>query len=44
MQNETISDLYTDDKKSKYSSNLKDTLKSDKKRIMKNSTPTEAAI
>ena len=40
IQNQTIFELYTDDNKSKYSSNL--ILKSAKK-IMKNSTPTEAA-
>ena len=31
MQNQTILELYTDDKKSKYSSNAKDILKSAKK-------------
>ena len=40
IQNQTIFELYTDDNKSKYSNNL--ILKSAKK-IMKNSTPTEAA-
>ena len=40
MQNQTIFELYTDDNKSKYSSNPKDILKSAKK-IMKNSTPSE---
>ena len=40
MQNQTIFELYTDDNKSKYSSNPKDILKSEKK-IMKNSTPSE---
>ena len=39
MQNQTIFELYTDDNKSKYSSNPKDILKSaKKKRIMKNSS------
>ena len=33
MQNETIFELYTDDNKSKYSSNPKDILKSAKKKI-----------
>ena len=37
MQNQTLSELYTDDNKSKYSSNLKDIFKSEKK-VMKNST------
>ena len=40
MQNQTIFELY-DDNESKYSSNPRDILKSAKK-IMKNSTPTEA--
>ena len=40
MKNQTIFELYTDDNKSKYSSNPKDILKSAKK-IMKNSTPSE---
>ena len=40
MQNQTIFELYTDDNKSKYSSNPKDILKSEKK-IMKNYTPSE---
>ena len=40
MQNQTIFELYTDDNKSKYSSNPKDILKSEKK-IMKNSTPSK---
>ena len=40
MRNQTIFELYTDDNKSKYSSNPKDILKSAKK-IMKNSTPSE---
>ena len=40
MQNQTIFKLYTDNNKSKYSSNPKDILKSAKK-IMKNSTPSE---
>ena len=31
MQNQTISELYTDDNKSKYSSNPKDSSKSEKK-------------
>ena len=31
MQNETIFELYADDNKSKYSSNSKDILKSEKK-------------
>ena len=39
MENQTILELYTDDNKSKYSSNPKDILKSaKKKRIMKNSS------
>ena len=38
MQNQTIFESYTDDNKSKYSSNPKEILKSAKK-IMKNSTP-----
>ena len=42
MQNETIFELYTDDNKSKFSSNPKDIPKSAKK-FMKNFTPTEAA-
>ena len=41
MQNQTIFELYTDDNKSKYSSNHKDILKSAKK-IIKNSTHTDA--
>ena len=41
MQNQTIFQVYTDNNKSKYSSNPKDILKSAKK-LMKNSTPTEA--
>ena len=41
MQNQTIFELYTDDNKSKYSSNPKDILKSKKKKKMKNSTPNE---
>ena len=40
MKNQTIFELYTDNNKSKYSSNPKDILKSAKK-IMKNSTPSE---
>ena len=40
MQNQTIFELYTDDNKSKYSSNTKNILKSAKK-IMKNSLPNE---
>ena len=32
MQNETISEIYTDDKKSKYSSNPNDTFESAKKK------------
>ena len=40
MQNQTIFKLYTDDNKSKYSSNPKVILKSEKK-IIKNSTPSE---
>ena len=40
MQNQTIFELYADDNKSKYSSNLNDILKSTKK-VMKNSTPKE---
>ena len=35
MQNETIFELYTDDNKSKYSSNPKDILKSEKKNYEK---------
>ena len=31
MQNQTISELYTDDNRSKYSKNLKDIVKSAKK-------------
>ena len=42
MQNQTIFELYTNDNKSKYSSNPKDILKS-AKNFLKNSTPTEAA-
>ena len=42
MENQTIFDLYTDDSKSKYSSNPKEILKSATK-FLKNSTPTEAA-
>ena len=42
MQNQRIFELYTDNNKSKYSSNPKDILKSGKKKkIMKNSTPSE---
>ena len=42
MQNQTIFELYTDDSKSRYSSNPKD-IKSEKKKkkIMKISTPSE---
>ena len=41
MQNQTIFELYTDDNKSKYSSNPKDILKSEKKKKKKkNSTPS----
>ena len=40
MQNQTIFELYTDNNKSKSSSNPKDIVKSEKK-IMKNSTPSE---
>ena len=40
LKNQTIFQLNTDDKKSKYSSNPKDILKSGKK-IMRNSTPSE---
>ena len=40
MQNQTIFKLYTDDKKTRYSSNPKDILKSAKK-IMKNSTSSK---
>ena len=44
MQNQTIFELYTDDNKSKYSSNPKDILKSaKKKKIMKNSTSSEVS-
>ena len=39
MQNQTIFELYTDNNKSKYSSNPKDILKSEKR--LKNSTPSE---
>ena len=42
MQNQTIFQLYTDDNKSKYSSNPKDILKS-AKIFMKNSSRTEVA-
>ena len=42
MQNQTILELYTDDNKSKYSSDPRDILKSAKK-FIKSSTPTEAA-
>ena len=35
MQNQTIFELYTDDNKSKYSSNPKDILKSEKKKKRK---------
>ena len=38
LQNQTISELYTDDNKSKYSSNFKDIFKSVKKKIMKHFT------
>ena len=42
MQNQRIFELYTDNNKSKYSGNPKDILKSGKKKkIMKNSTPSE---
>ena len=42
MKNETKFELYTDDNKSKYSCNLKDILKSaKKKKIMRSSTPSE---
>ena len=41
MQNQTIFQLYTDNNKLKYSSNPKDILKSEKKKNMKNSTPSE---
>ena len=46
MQNQTIFELYTDDDKSKYSSNPKDILKSAKKKKKEkkkkeNSTPSE---
>ena len=41
MKNQTIFELYTDDNKSKYSSNPKDILKSEKKKKKKkNSTPS----
>ena len=40
VQNQTLFELYTDDSKSKYSSNIKDILKSAKK-IMKISTSSE---
>ena len=40
MQNQTIFELYTDDDKSKYSSNPKDIFISAKK-FMKNSTPSK---
>ena len=42
MQNQTIFELYTDDSKTKYSSNPKDIFKSAKK-FMKNSIHTEEA-
>ena len=42
MQNQTVFELYTDNNKSKYSSNPKDILESARK-IMKNPPPTEAA-
>ena len=42
MKNQTIFELYTDDNKSKYSSNPKDILKSEKKNY-ENSTPTSTA-
>ena len=42
MQNQTIFEIYTDDKKSKYSSKPREILKSAKK-FMKNSAPTQAA-
>ena len=42
MQNQTIFESYADDNKSKYSSNPKDILKSEKKKkYMKNSTSSE---
>ena len=42
MQNQRIFELYTDNNKSKYSSNPKDILKSGKKKKnMKSSTPSE---
>ena len=40
MQNQTISDLYTDDNKSKFSCNPKDIVKSEKK-ILKNITSSK---
>ena len=43
MKNQTIFELYTDDNKSKYSSNPKDILKSAKK-VMKNSTPSKVPL
>ena len=42
MQNQTVFELYTDNNKSKYSSNPKDILESARK-IMRNPAPTEAA-
>ena len=42
MKNQTIFELYTDDNKSKYSSNPKDILKSEKR--LKNSTPSELPL
>ena len=39
MQNQTISQFYTDDNKSKYSSNPENIFKSAKKRFTKNYTP-----
>ena len=41
MQNQTISDLYTDDNKSKNSCNPKDIVKSEKKKILKNITSSK---
>ena len=42
MQNQTVFELYTDNNKSKYSSNPKDILEFARK-IMRNPAPTEAA-
>ena len=44
MQNQTLSELYTDDNKSKYSSNLKDIFKSEKKSYEKLYTKETTSI